>query len=63
MDCLDLLFNAIGIITMSFDFCGKKVYSSLFRNTLLEKPVSYRTQSVDAVYRSVGWFQYYKSFY
>ena len=36
MDCVGLLFKTIVIITISSDFCGKKVYSSLFRNTLLE---------------------------
>ena len=36
MDCVGLLFKTIGIITISSDFCGKKVCSSLFRNTLLE---------------------------
>ena len=63
MECVDLLFKTIGIITTSSDFCGEEVYPSLFRNTLLRKPVSYETQSMNALYRSVGWFQYYKSFY
>ena len=62
MDCVDLLFKTIGIIATLISV-EKRVYSSLFRNTLQQKPVSYRTQSMDALYRSVGWFQYYKSFY